>query len=234
MSWLPYTKTFASAATAGALVLAVACGSNDLGPSTFDADAAPASCSGAVTSLPSSTSSGTIRSAITFHVTNDSGQPRWVQTTADDGCSTFDLLRGGAPFPLAEPAVCGCDCKAPEPRTSYTRLAPGESVDLHWDGLVYRLLTTCVTGAVFGCAEGVTREILTATASAAPAARYDGVLHVESIEPPGCTAQPSSVVETCGAEGAVPGRCAHGTGEARFSLVLTGDAAPAPIPVSLK
>jgi hypothetical protein len=167
-------------------------------------------------------------------VTNDSGQTRWVQTTADDGCATFDLVRGGAPFTLAAPAACGCECNAPAPRTSYTRLAPGESVDLRWDGLVYQLGSTCVTGAAFGCADGVSREVLTATASAAPSTRYDGVLHVESIAPPGCTAQTSSNVEICGGAGAVAGRCAHGTGEARFPLLLTSDATPTVIPVSLK
>jgi len=234
MKGLFVTGTFASVASTAAFTLVVACStSNDLAPSTFDADAAT-SCPNPVESLPATVPSGTIIRAISFHVTNDSDQPRWVQTTADEGCSTFDLVRGGAPFVVVPPAPCGCECKAPEPRTSYTRLAPGESVDVHWDGLVYLLAGTCVTGAAFGCPQGVSREVLTGSASAALATRYDGVVHVESIEPPGCTAQAASAVVTCGAEGAVPDRCAHGVGEVRFSFVLGSDAAPMSFPVSLK
>jgi hypothetical protein len=228
-------NAFATVTSLAALAAAGACTGNDLAPSTFPASDADTSCTGAVDSLPANPPPGTLVRAITFHVTNDSGQPRWVQTGADDGCSTFDLVRGGAPFTLVPPAACGCECKAPEPRTSYTRLAPGESVDLPWNGLVYQLRQTCVTGAAFGCAEGETREILTATASPAPVTRYDGVLHVESIEPPGCSAQSGSALFACGAEGAVPGQCAHGTGAAHFELVLPApDVAPQSIPVSLK
>jgi len=214
--------------------LVVACASNDLAPSTFDASDASSSCTSPIETLPVSPPPGTVVRAVSFHVTNDSGQPRWVQTSADDGCSTFDLVRGGAPFAVVPPAACGCDCKAPEPRTSYTRLAPGESLDLRWDGLVYQVGGTCVGGAAFGCKDGETREVLTASASAALSTRYVGVLHVESVEPPGCIAQPASMIVACGAEGAVPGRCAHGTGEARFDFLLGSDAAPESIPVSLK
>lgn len=216
-------------------VVAVACGTSESGPSTFAASSAESCAPALEQPLPATPPPGTIIRAITLHVTNDSGQSRWVQTGADDGCAIFDLVRGGAPFRIAPPQACGCDCKAPEPRTSYTRLVPGESVDLPWNGVVYQLVSTCVTGEAFGCEKGVAQEILTAIGSAALASHYDGLLHVESVEPPGCTAAPGSPVFTCGAEGAVPGRCAHGTGEARFDLVLaSADAAPESIPVSLK
>lgn len=201
------------------LLVAVACSNNStLAPSSFSSGDVVAACNNPTTSLPASTSTGTVRRAITFHVTNDSGQTRWVQTAADEGCAPFDVVRGGAAFVLAEPAVCGCSCAAPAPRIAFARLAPGEAVDLQWDGLVYQNTATCVTGPAFGCADNESREIATATGSAALPSRYDGVVHVESVEPPASFAD----------------RCAHGTGEARFAITLGNDPAPQTIPVSLK
>jgi hypothetical protein len=214
-----FKNALASVATVGTtLLLAAACASNALEPSTFTSPDASATCNGPVEALPATVPSGTVLRAITFHVTNDSGQTRWVQTTADDGCAAFDIVRGGAPFALAAPFTCGCQCTAPAPRVGFARLAPGEAVDLHWDGLVYQLSSACVTGPAFGCLDNEYREIPTATAFAARPTRYDGVLHVESIEPPAAFAD----------------RCAHGTGEARFALTLGTDLAPQTIPVSLK
>jgi hypothetical protein len=223
---------------ASVAALAVACASNTL-PSTFGSASggggAEDICSTPNPSTPARVvPSGTSIRAIAIHVTNDSGGPRWVQTGGDEGCAIFDVLRGGSPLALVPPALCGCDCQSPQLHATYTRLAPGESVDLHWDGVQYQLTLVCVTGTANGCPNGETKETIAASGLASPPTNYTGVLHVESIEPPGCAPRDGSPIWACDAKGAVPSECAHGTGQARFPLALTNGAASSTIPVSLK
>lgn len=214
----------------GASVVACA-SSSELGPSSFDSQSA-AICSGPVTELPPA--APVKARAIAFHVINRSSQPRWVQIEGDEGCSPFDVLRGGAPIPIAPTRVCGCDCKAAEPRAAYKRLAPGETLDLSWDGIAQRQSLLCVTGKSFGCAEGQRLSMPTSTPYVANALHYDVALHVETAAPAGCSEQPDGSW-LCGGDGIAPGTtCVHGAGKATALLSLEGDAGSAKLDFDLQ
>ena len=203
----------------------VACSSSQaLPPSGFDAQSSAERCNGPiVTDMPAATP--VTARAIPFHVTNRSSQARWVQTAGDEGCSPFDVLRGGAPIPITPTRVCGCDCKAAEPRAVvYKRLAPGEALDLSWDGIAQQQSLLCVTGEKFGCADGQVLSMPTSTPYVANALHYDIAIHVETAAPAGCTEQPDGSWQ-CGGEGIAPGTtCVHGLGKMSALLSLDADA----------
>ena len=223
------TSRVSSAVLLFSVAAGVACTSPGASDSSFaDPSAGAQLCANPVTEVPAPAPAvAPAARAIVFHVTNRSKQFRWVQTAGDDGCSPFDVLRGGAPLAVVAPHACGCDCKAPEPRTAYRRLGPGDTLDLSWNGLAQQITYVCVTGKTFGCADGQVASLPTSTPFAAAALHYDVALHVETSAPAGCDEQ-SDGTWPCGAKGIAEGAgCAHGLGNVKAQLTLDADAGSA-------
>jgi hypothetical protein len=172
--------------------------------------------------------------AIVFHVTNRASGARWVHTAGDDECAAFDVLRGGSPLAIVPTRVCGCSCAPAVPRATYRKLAPGETLEITWDGIAHAPSGLCVTGERFGCGAGEIVTMQTSIPYAATALHYDVVLHVESALPSSCSEQGDGSW-TCGAEGIAAGTtCVRGLGKVTALLSLEGDAGSARLDFELQ
>jgi hypothetical protein len=125
--------------------------------------------------------------SVTIDVNNVSSGDRWL-ITQGQYCLPLDV--GGLPLKLGYRALCGSPPPPPVFALYYTRVAPGATVTLGWDGLALITCSRPIDCEARGVPDGGVQRALDGVYQPVAGGNYVATVAYESSPPP-CAQQPN-------------------------------------------